>query len=135
SFLNAFPLILDDSNTADNTNELQQFIYMFGNGTGKMRGSVDGSRNTNTWKSILITSGENNILEYTDAQGAAGRVIPITHIKIQNKSSDFFNKLNKSVEEYYGVIGLEFIKRWNRNKEKFKGWFDYILDEYQSMVN
>ena len=94
SFLNAFPLILDDTNTAHDTKALRQIIYMFGNGTGKMRGSIDGSRNINVWKSVMITTGENNILEYTNAQGTATKVIPITHFKLENTSKDIFSKLN-----------------------------------------
>lgn len=135
SFLNAFPLILDDTNTAHDTKELQQIIYMFGNGTGKMRGSIDGSRNTNGWKSVMITTGENNILEYTNAQGTAARVIPITHFKLENEATNIFGHLNKSVNEYYGTIGLEFIKRWVLNREKFENQFHHVVKEYQSLVS
>ncbi|MBO1913147.1 DUF927 domain-containing protein, partial [Microvirga sp. 3-52] len=60
AFLNAYPLILDDTNTAHDPKALQQMIYMFGNGTGKMRGSLDGSRGTSSWQSVFITTGENN---------------------------------------------------------------------------
>src|SRR5699024_961241 len=130
SFLSAFPLILDDTNTAHDTKALQQIIYMFGNGTGKMRGSIDGSRNTNVWKSVMITTGENNILEYTNAQGTAARVIPITHFRLKNESTDIFGNLNKSVNEYYGTIGLEFIKRWIRNREKFESQYHHVVKEY-----
>src|SRR5699024_4198777 len=134
SFLNAFPLILDDTNTAHDTKALQQIIYMFGNGTGKMRGSIDGSRNTNVWKSVMITTGENNILEYTNAQGTAARVIPITHFKLEHTSKDIFSRLNKSVADYYGTVGLEFIKRWALHKEKYKHRFYSIAEEYRTSV-
>lgn len=134
SFLNAFPLILDDTNTAHDTKALQQIIYMFGNGTGKMRGSIDGSRHTNIWKSVMITTGENNILEYTNAQGTAARVIPITHFKLENETTNIFEFLNKNVNKYYGTIGLEFIKRWTLNREKFQNRFQQIVREYQSAV-
>lgn len=134
SFLNAFPLILDDTNTAHDTRVLQQIIYMFGNGTGKMRGSIDGSRNTNVWKSVMITTGENNILEYTNAQGTAARVIPITHFKLEHTSMNIFSHLNKSVTDYYGTVGLEFVKRWSLNKEKYKRQFYSIVEEYRTTV-
>lgn len=115
SFLNAFPLILDDTNTAHDKKALQQIIYLFGNGTGKMRGSLDGSRGTSSWQSVFITTGENNILEYTNSQGSAARVIPITNFKFINKTADYFTLLNQNVELYYGSIGLEFIKRWGES--------------------
>lgn len=134
AFLNAFPLILDDTNTAHDTKALQQIIYMFGNGTGKMRGSLDGSRGTSSWQSVFITTGENNILEYTNSQGSAARVIPITNFKFMNKKVDYFTLLNQNVEQYYGSIGLEFIKRWRRHSRRFNGRFKQLTKFYQTSI-
>jgi|SRR5690625_199992 len=131
AFLNAFPLILDDTNTAHDPRALQQMIYMFGNGTGKMRGSLEGSRVTSSWQSVLITTGENNILEYTNSQGSAARVIPITNFKFINKDRDYFASMNQNVEKFYGSIGLEFIKRWKQHAYCFNGRFDELAKKYQ----
>ncbi|GEK32107.1 hypothetical protein KZO01_24160 [Kurthia zopfii] len=131
SFLNAFPLILDDTNTAHDTKALQQIIYMFGNGTGKMRGSLEGSRGTSSWQSVFITTGENNILEYTNSQGSAARVIPITNFKFVNKKADYFTALNQNVEQYYGSVGLEFLKRWKHHSKRFYGRFKKLMEFYQ----
>ncbi len=135
AFLNAFPLILDDTNTSDDTRAIQQIIYMFGNGTGKMRGSLNGSRGTSSWKSVFITTGENNILEYTNSQGSAARVIPITNLRFVNKTTEYFTHLNNNVKEYYGSIGLEFIKRWRNHSEQSKGRFKELTKFYQSTTN
>ena len=132
AFLNAFPLILDDTNTAHDPKALQQMIYMFGNGTGKMRGSLDGSRGTSNWQSVFITTGENNILEYTNSQGSAARVIPVTNFKFINKEADYFTSLNQNVETYYGSIGLEFIKRWKQHSKRFEARFAELAKYYQS---
>lgn len=135
AFLNAFPLILDDTNTAHDTKDLQQIIYMFGNGTGKMRGSLEGGKGISRWQSVLITTGENNILDYTNAQGSAARVIPIANFKMNNKNADYFTSLNKNVEKYYGSIGLEFIKRWKRHSRCFDGHFKKLAILYQSSAS
>lgn len=135
AFLNAYPLILDDTNTAHDPKALQQMIYMFGNGTGKMRGSLDGSRGTSSWQSVFITTGENNILEYTNSQGSAARVIPMTNFKFVNKNADYFAILNQSVEKYYGSIGLEFIKRWKQHCKDFDGRFKELASLYQSSAS
>ncbi|ARJ38655.1 hypothetical protein SporoP8_07100 [Sporosarcina ureae] len=132
AFLNAFPLILDDTNTAQDPRALQQMIYMFGNGTGKMRGSLEGSRGTSSWQSVFITTGENNILEYTNSQGSAARVIPITNFKFANKSAEYFSALNQNVERYYGSIGMEFLQRWQQHSERFKGRLNELEQSYQS---
>src|SRR5699024_5569237 len=131
SFLNAFPLILDDTNAAHDTKDLQQIIYMFSTGAGKMRGSVEGSRNTNIWRSVMTTTGENNILEYTNAQGTAARVIPITQFKLEHTSPDIISHLNNSATNYYATTALEFIKSWTLNKESYKHRFNALVDEYR----
>lgn len=132
AFLRAFPLILDDTNTAHDTKALQQIIYMFGNGTGKMRGSLEGSRGTSSWQSVFITTGENNILKYTNSQGSAARVIPITNFKFVKKEADYFTSLNQNVEQYYGSVGLEFIKRWKRHSKRYNSRFKKLMDFYQT---
>ena len=113
-------------------NELEQIIYLFGNGKGKVRGSLEGSRGTQSWQSVFITSGENNILEYTDAQGSAARVIPITNFKFINKNVEYFQSLNDNVGEYYGSIGVEFLKRWQQHSKRFNGRFKELATLYQS---
>lgn len=62
-FLNAFPLILDDTNTSDKPQQFQNMIYQFANGKGNLRGNIEGSRVISGWQSVFITTGENNILE------------------------------------------------------------------------
>ena len=94
-FLNAFPLILDDTNSSDKPQELQHMIYLFSSGKGKIRGDVEGSRVTSSWQSVFITTGENNILEYTNAQGTAARVIPLTNFSTDNIDNKYFEILTR----------------------------------------
>lgn len=91
-------------------------IYQFANGKGKLRGNIEGSRAISGWQSVFITTGENNILEYTNSQGAAARVIPITNFNTDNIDSKYFETYDDDVEQICGAIGVEFIKRWNMKK-------------------
>ncbi|MBO1912373.1 hypothetical protein J4G37_47195, partial [Microvirga sp. 3-52] len=97
-----------------------------------MRGSLDGSRGTSSWQSVFITTGENNILEYTNSQGSAARVIPMTNFKFVNKNADYFSFLNQNVEKFYGSIGLEFLNRWKQRSKHFDGRFKELTTLYQS---
>jgi uncharacterized protein (DUF927 family) len=83
AFLNSYPQILDDSNGVNDTNMIQTMIYQFVNNIGKLRGSITGSQHTASWRSIMLTSGENEILAYAEAQGVAARVIPITDFLVR----------------------------------------------------
>src|SRR5699024_1651773 len=79
TFLNSFPQILDDSNGANDPKFIQPLIYQYVNTTGKQRGSLTGSQHTDSWTSLMITSGENEITSYANAQGVPARVISISN--------------------------------------------------------
>lgn len=134
-FLNAFPLILDDTNTSDKPHEFQNMIYQFANGKGKLRGNIEGSRAISGWQSVFITTGENNILEYTNSQGAAARVIPITNFNTDNIDSKYFETYDDDVEQICGAIGVEFIKRWNMKKEQYKHRFELLERQYKEAAS
>lgn len=134
-FLNAFPLILDDTNTSDKPHEFQNMIYQFANGKGKLRGNIEGSRAISGWQSVFITTGENNILEYTNSQGAAARVIPITNFNTDNIDSKYFETYDDDVEQICGAIGVEFIKRWNMKKEHYKQRFEFLERQYKEAAS
>ncbi|MDM5304288.1 DUF927 domain-containing protein [Peribacillus frigoritolerans] len=127
TFLNSFPLILDDSNGANDPKFIQPMIYQYVNNTGKQRGSLNGSQHTNSWQSLMITSGENEIVTYANAQGVPARVILITNFSFENEDKDFFGKVYNSVNENYGAIGVEFLKRWQDNRKLYMKY----LEEYE----
>lgn len=121
---------MDDTNTSDKPHEFQNMIYQFSTGKGKVRGYTEGSQSIGSWQSALITNGENNILEYTNAQGAAARVIPITNFSTRGIDSKYFKSYGKDLEKYYGTIGVEFIKRCNLKKERYKHRFEFLERQY-----
>ncbi|WP_338450548.1 DUF927 domain-containing protein [Niallia oryzisoli] len=129
-FLNAFPVILDDTNEVKDPNMLQDIIYRFGNGTGRARGSLEGMRETGKWNSVLISTGENNMLEYTTAQGTAARVIPITNYNLKSYNDKLANFKDGS-KELYGTIGIEFLKRWAQRKGEFLPRYSKLVTLFQ----
>ena len=57
-FLHNLPLILDETKRARHPRIVRDVIYDFCQGQGRGRGAVDGTRHTESWRSILISSGE-----------------------------------------------------------------------------
>lgn len=129
SFLNSYPQILDDSNGVNDIRMIQTMIYQFVNSIGKLRGSITGSQHTTSWKSIMITSGENEILAYADAQGVAARVIPITDFSFEGEDESFSGKLYTSFTDNHGAIGIEFLNRWKDKRNIYSREFE----EYRKM--
>ncbi|KON68854.1 hypothetical protein AKG34_08650 [Peribacillus butanolivorans] len=129
AFLNSYPQILDDSNGVNDTRMIQTMIYQFVNNIGKLRGSITGSQHTASWRSIMITSGENEILAYAEAQGVAARVIPITKFSFEGEDKSFSGKLYTSFTDNHGAIGVEFLNRWKDKRTIYSREFE----EYRKM--
>lgn len=119
AFFNSFPHILDDTNGSNDLTKIQQILYQYVNRTGKFRGSLAGSQMTEQWQSIMLTTGENEILQYTTAGGAAGRVIPLTNFTFKDEDMHFIGKVYGSVRDEFGAIGIEFIKRWMEKRKVY----------------
>ncbi|MEH7250297.1 DUF927 domain-containing protein [Neobacillus niacini] len=125
-FLNSFPLYLDDTRKADER-ILQKIVYQFSGGKARGRGSLKGSQLENTWSNILISTGEVSLTEYANrAGGVAARIIPLIDRPFVGVDHSYFTKLYKSLNENYGAIGLEFLKKWEEEKEKYlKDFFGF----------
>lgn len=118
TFLNSFPLILDDSRKA-NEKTLGDFIYNFSGGRSKGRGSITGSQQEFTWNNILISTGEASLTTYAEQKGGvAARIISIEGIPFESVKPSFFTSLHNGIDSYYGEIGKQFVGKWQQHKTK-----------------
>lgn len=118
TFLNSYPLILDDSRKA-NEKTVGDFIYNFSGGRSKGRGSTTGSQQEFTWNNILISTGEASLTTYAEQKGGvAARIISIEGIPFENVKPSFFTSLHNGIDSYYGEIGKQFVAKWQQNKDR-----------------
>lgn len=130
-FLNSFPFFLDDTRKA-NEKLLQSIVYQFSGGRAKGRGSLKGSQKELTWNNILISTGEVSLVDYASkAGGVAARIITLVDQPFENVDSNYFTELYQALENNYGTIGLEFLKEWNKRKEKLIPEFYNSKNLYQ----
>lgn len=117
SYLNDFPLLMDDTRKADER-LLKDVIYQFSGGRSKGRGSLIGSQREFTWNNILLSTGEVTLNEYSrNAGGAAARIIPIVDEPLK-KDHENIMQLHIAMENNYGAIGIDFLKIWlDKRKE------------------
>jgi len=74
-FLKNLPLILDETKRARHNRIVRDVIYDFCQGQGRGRGSLDGTRHTDSWRSILISSGEGAATSFSQDAGTRARVL------------------------------------------------------------
>lgn len=124
SFLNAFPLIMDDTRKA-NYKDLPQIFYQFSGGKSKGRATKErGIDYSEEWKTILLSTGEVSTPDISEKGGVAGRVVTLQDEPFPNTSQDDFNEMYKTFSKNYGLLGKLFINQYNSNKEKYKLSFE-----------
>lgn len=134
-FLNNFPLYMDDTRKADER-ILPNVVYQFSGGRAKGRGSVSGSQKELTWNNILISTGEVPLTEYAKkAGGAAARVISLVDEPFGKVKHNYFSELYKGLEENYGAVGLEFLKKWQDAKKDLLQEFITLKNQYIQKAN
>ncbi|EOQ02280.1 hypothetical protein KOY_02269 [Bacillus cereus VDM021] len=117
SYLNSFPLLLDDTRKADER-ILRDVIYQFSGGRSKGRGSLKGSQREYTWNNILLSTGEVTLNEYAKNQGgAAARIIPLIDEPLKKDHSNIM-ELYEAMESNYGAIGIDFLQVWIKEKKE-----------------
>jgi uncharacterized protein (DUF927 family) len=126
--LNGLPLILDDTKLAGTGGQkgkaadvVSHVVYLVGNGRGKGRGNKnDGLRSTGSWKTILLSSGEQPIVDFTNDGGSRGRVISLWGAPFgtaDEKTASVVRSVNLAMKTNFGHAGpilIDFIlKRKN----------------------
>lgn len=92
SLLQHLPLMLDETQRAKSPDAVQALLYQLPNGTGRVKGSLDGEgRAVREWKLVVLSTGENDILSIARAAGAAARTISV-------KGKPFGDAVDKSPE-------------------------------------
>jgi len=129
-FLNSFPLLMDDTRKADER-ILQSIVYQFSGGRSKGRATLKGSQLELTWNNILISTGEVSLAEYASkAAGAAARVISLIDQPFKTVEDNYFSELYEAIENNYGAVGMEFLKKWQQEKKDFIPQFHTFKEHY-----
>lgn len=129
SFLNSFPLFLDDTRKADKR-VLNSIIYNHSGGRDKGRGNITSINSESTWENILISTGETSIADFSgDKAGVAARVVTLQERPFNDVD---LTQLYEGLENNYGSLGLAFIGQYESDKEKYKKVFKQYEKEYIS---
>ena len=120
-FLKNLPLILDETKRARHTRIVRDVIYDFCQGQGRGRGSVDGTRHTESWRSILISSGEGAATSFSQDAGTRARVLSLKgkplgdDIVVGSAASE---DAQATLANTYGHLGRRMVEYLVANKER-----------------
>lgn len=129
-FLCNLPLILDETKRAKHPSTVRDVIYDFCQGQGRGRGKPDGTRHTDTWRSILISSGEGAATNFSQDAGTRARVISLKGKPLgadPKVGGPISEELQELVRDSHGHLGRKVIEylianhsRWGELREAYK---------------
>lgn len=133
--LGSVPLILDDTKNAKYPSALTWAIFHFASGTGKGRGSVEGTRSTLSWRSVLLSSGEYAITSAGgDSGGAHARVLCVRARPMGRPSHDTASWIDHllnhpdGISTHYGHLGPAVAQWMYDRRDHWDTFKAHILD-------
>jgi hypothetical protein len=116
AFLHNLPLMMDDTNQVPphKANLIAEILYAIPNGHGRLRGTKDGGlREPPSWRTVLMTTGEQPITSYAGGNaGAKRRAICIRGApmgKASEANSRIARQIKHTAHSHYGYAGALFV--------------------------
>lgn len=112
-YLQNLPLLLDETKRAKHPGVVRDVIYDFCQGQGRGRGSVDGTRYTESWQSIMISTGEGAATDFSEDAGTRARVLSLKG-KPLGSNPDVGGRVSEEVQlilsENHGHLGRKVVQ-------------------------
>jgi uncharacterized protein (DUF927 family) len=132
--LSDLPMILDDTKRSKPW-AVGSKIYMIISGQGRGRGSKAGLRETQSWRTTLISSGEAAAITYTTDAGARARLLTFRGSPFGDTANhELVNEVNSVIKNNYGHAGKIWIK-WLIDNKNHWGSFREELEVIKSKFN
>jgi len=139
-FLHNLPLILDETKRARHPRIVRDVIYDFCQGQGRGRGSVEGTRHTESWRSVLISSGEGAATSFSQDAGTRARVLTLKG-KPLGSDVDIGSRVSEEVQvtlaDNYGHLGRRIAQYLVSNQERhddIRAVFQQARDKYAAIA-
>lgn len=99
---NDVPVLLDDSKSADRR-AVGAMLYKAASGVGKGRGNTIGRARVGSWRTVILSTGEGRITEFTADGGARGRVLEVGGLPFgSDRQGDLALQITAGVRRHYG---------------------------------
>jgi putative DNA primase/helicase len=125
--LNDIPTILDDTKQARRPEDIAQTVYDVTGGRGRTRGSERGLAATGTWRTVMITSGEQPMASFTQDGGTRPRILEVWNSPFGQTSEQMatlVTELREGFFQHYGHAGPRFVSYLIANRGSRSEWQD-----------
>lgn len=111
------PLLLDDTRRAKDIEAVQRIVYGVAQGQGKARGTLTGLQASATWRTVMLSTGEDRLTDLAPAGGAAARVLSLWGSPLDGQSqahATLARGLATGLLEHHGHAGPRLISLLHR---------------------
>lgn len=126
---NHMPIFLDDTKRA-RQGVASEVVYMIANGQGDGRASITGVQERRRFRTILLSTGEGRLVDFSEDGGARGRTLQLWGPPFGKPSTETAIAITAAMEtvtKHHGIAGPMFIKWVTEHYEKIPSWVD-VLD-------
>ena len=132
ALFNGIPVLLDDSKQASDPDFVARMIYNLASGQGRGRGNPDGMRRSERWRTTVLSTGEQSLIDFTQDGGTRGRVItqwgspfgPPTR-----ETALLVSRLMAGLERDHGHAGPAFVAYVQQHRDEWDAWRQEWSDE------
>lgn len=116
------PMILDDTKRARRPGDVASVLYDVINGRGRGRGSIKGMRKTETWNTVLLSSGEASAVSFTQDGGTRARVLTLWGApfgRADDETGRIVQGIDAGIRANYGEAGKQLVLWLLKNRDKW----------------
>jgi len=132
AFYNDLPLGIDEKQVANNQEFIDRLVYMLSLGTSKIRGSKTGLQAQKSWRSVILTTGEESIIQEHSMTGIGTRVLELYGTPFNSELEA--KTIHETLTELYGTAGPFFIgKLRETNAEEIREKYREVNENLTAM--
>lgn len=138
SAMSCMPLIVDDTKRARSfrgESVIPGIVYEVSNGQGRIRGSVKGTAKTSYWRTVMLSTGEQRIIDFDKSGGTPARVVTLWGNPFNGTSSVIgraIRRMKCGIAENYGHAGPAFVEWLMRMKPD---WADLRAEHEERTID
>ena len=130
-YIHSLPLILDETKRVRHPKMIRDVIYDFCQGQGRGRGNPDGTRRIESWRTILISSGEGAATSFSQDAGTRARVLSLKGKPLGDNpiaGGKMSEELQVQLADTYGHLGRRIVEYLVSNHKKH----DHIREVFRN---
>lgn len=116
SAMSCLPIIIDDTKRAKSwrgESVVPGVVYEVSNGQGRIRGSTKGTAKISYWRTVMLSTGEQRIIDFDKSGGTPARVVTLWGNPFGGTSSIIgraIRRMKLGISENYGHAGPELVQ-------------------------